>query len=116
MRSDTRSGYLIDLDLGQAFIRSRGNVDRLGDRGTSWKGKSSRNNVACKDQARCSLRTQSDSILDCPSVLTEALRGHKEDRASSLFRHEGGLRTSKSSTVNRETNILNVDSYRHRTD
>jgi len=47
--------------------------------------------------------------------LTQALRGHKEERASSLFRHEGGLRAGESSAVNRETDILNIDSYRHRT-
>ncbi len=115
MRSDTRSGYLVDLDLSQTLVRRRGDVYGLGNSRTRWKCKRSRNNVACKSQARCSLRTQSDSVRDCPSVLTEALRGHKEEGASSLLRRKGGLRTRESGTVNRVTNILNVDGYLHRT-
>ncbi len=115
MRSDTRGGYLVDLDLSQSLTCGRSNVDRLGNSSTSRKCKRSRNQVACSDEARCSLRTKSDSIRNCSSVLTKALRSHKEERATSLLRHEGGLRACEGGAVNRETNILNIDSYLHGT-
>src|SRR5438552_19103898 len=115
MRSDTWTGHLVDLDLSQAFTRSSRNVDRLRNSSTRRESERSRNKVACSHEARCSLRTKSDSVRDGSSVLTEALRGHKEERATSLLGHESCLCVGEWSSVNREADVLNADSYLHGT-
>src|SRR5438094_1016627 len=115
MRSDTWTGHLVDLDLRQAFTRSSRNVDRLRNSSTRRESERSRNKVACSHEARCSLRTKSDSIRDCSSVSSKALCGHKKEGTASLLRHESCLCVGERSAVNREADVLNVDGYSDRT-
>src|SRR6266851_2654036 len=115
MGSNSWSGDLVDLDHSRTFTSSSCNVDQFGNRRTRRERERRRINVTGSGQARGSLRTKSLRVLDCSSVTPKALRSHQEEWACPCLRHIRNLSIGERNTVYRETNILNINRYTHRT-